>query len=103
MASDKQRLFKEFTAQEMLSKNLSRLASVTRYDTLSEKEAWNLTHDISDLEESFYELLDDLFPKLLESQISEEELFETLIDIGEEFRHILYHIGASNFFSYLRA
>ena len=32
---------------------------------------------------------------------SPEELFDVLIDIGEEFRHILYHIHDPKFYKYL--
>jgi len=42
-----------------------------------------------------------LLPKLLNEDLSPEELNEVLLDIGEELRHILYHIKDPRFFGYL--
>ena len=81
-----------------LSKNLARLSSVNKY---GDEETWGLADDFVDLEKSFLPILEDFFPKLLNDNLSPEDLENVLFDIGDEFRHIAYHIGRSSFYRYL--
>ena len=53
------------------------------------------------MEGSFYRLLDELFPRLKSDHVSEESLRDTMGDIGEELRHILYHVQNSRFYDYI--
>jgi hypothetical protein len=89
------------TSVKELADRLSRCPEVTRYDQASETEAVTLAHAFSDLEESFQTFLDKQLPRLMNEQASPEELVDTLLDIGEEFRHILYHIHDPQFYGYL--
>ena len=82
----------------LLSKNLARLSSVNKY---GDEEVWGLANGFIDLQKSFTLILEDLFPKLLDSELSPEDLENVLFDIGEEFRHVAYHLGRSDFYSYL--
>ena len=83
-----------------LAKKLSKSKKVNRYNH-GEEEASTLSHGFSDLEKSFKIFIEELLPKLLKEDISEEEIDEILWDIGDEFRHILYHIKDSKYFGYL--
>lgn len=83
------------------AKILSRCKKVNDFDDKKDKEAWSLAHSFIDLEESFKTLLNELFPKLIDKNIKEAEIEDTLLEIGEEFKHILYHIFDPKFFRYL--
>jgi hypothetical protein len=84
-----------------LAERLSACNAVTRFDRGESREAWTLAHAFADLEESFRKILEDQLPKLLQ-QLPDSNTEETLLEIGEEFRHILYHIADSEFYRYLR-
>ncbi|MEY2487758.1 MAG: hypothetical protein QOH39_3406 [Verrucomicrobiota bacterium] len=95
---------KLFTPSEVkaLSDRLSQVPSVTRFDTPGDSQAAEIAHAMSGFEDSFSVVLDDLLPKLAHSEnASPEELDEILLNIGEEMRHILYHIRATRYFGYL--
>ncbi len=95
-----ERILKNVAAWERLAERLSKCAEVTRFDG-QEKEAWTLAHAFADLEESFRVFLDDQLPKLAQENLEPEEMHDLLLDIGEEFRHILYHIQDPKFYRYL--
>jgi hypothetical protein len=85
-----------------LAERLSRCPEVTRYDAGEHKEAWALAGSFADLEASFRTLLDEQFPKLAQGNLPPPETCDLLLDIGEEFRHILYHIlEQQKFYKYL--
>jgi hypothetical protein len=84
-----------------LADKLSRCEQVTRHDSGKEPEAWTLAHSFADLEESFRKFLDEQLPTLAEGPLDSSSINELLLEIGEEFRHILYHIKDPKFFRYL--
>ena len=84
-----------------LAERLDQCEQVRRFDSPSEKQAWALAHSLLDLAESFNAFLDDQLPRL-QDPISCDELHDVLMDIGEEFRHILYHIQDTHFYAYLK-
>jgi hypothetical protein len=85
-----------------LAERLSGCSEVTRYDAGEHKEAWALAGSFSGLAGSFRALLDEQLPKLAERNLPPSETYDLLLDIGEEFRHILYHIlEQQRFFKYL--
>jgi hypothetical protein len=84
-----------------LTERLNRLSSVSRFDVPGEPQAATLAHSFTDIEKSFREFLEILLPKLLDESSDPNQLHNTLLDIGEEFRHILYHIRDPKFFRYL--
>ncbi len=97
----KERVLKDVTEWEALAERLSKCPEVTRYDTGQEKEAWTLAHAFADLEESLRAFLDDQLPRLAQGNLQPSETYDLLLDIGEEFRHILYHIQDPKFYKYL--
>src|SRR5487761_556180 len=91
------------TELKNLAERLEKCAEVTRYDSKEEKEAWTLAHDFLDLEESFRRFLDGYLLRLKTEKLPPEQVKDLLIDIGEEFRHILYHVRNSRFYRYLES
>jgi hypothetical protein len=87
---------------KVLAECLNRCEQVTRYDTTGENQAWVLAHSFLDLAGSFETFLGDQLPRLRDTGLSCEQLHDVLIEIGEEFRHILYHLREPAFFAYLR-
>jgi hypothetical protein len=87
---------------KILATQLALCEEVTRYDTQEENEAWTLALTFQDLEDSFRTFLDDQLPRLCNGQLSPEETYDLLLDIGEEFRHILYHLNDTRFYDHLR-
>jgi hypothetical protein len=85
-----------------LADRLNRCERGTRYDTSAEKQAAKLAYDFLDLAESFQTFLKEQLPKLRDESLSCAELDDVLTDIGEEFRHTLWHIHNAEFYAYLR-
>jgi hypothetical protein len=80
---------------------LRRCPEVTRYDESGHNEAETLAHAFSDLEKSFRKFLDEQLPRLEQGQLDPSQVYDLLLDMGEEFRHILYHLKAPKFYSHL--
>jgi hypothetical protein len=85
-----------------LSYKLSKCENVTKFNKLGEPESWTLAISMKDLEESFVKFLDEQLPQLVNENLTGSEINDLLLDIGEEFRHILYHIKDPKFYEYLR-
>lgn len=93
----------EFAAQlKQIADRLDACPQVKRYDTPEEKQAWTLAHSFIDLAESFGKFLNEQLPRLKDEGLSGEQINEVLLEIGEEFRHILYHLRDPEFYAYLR-
>lgn len=94
-------LLREPEAWKRLAENLEKSQSVVKFNYGQDREAWILAHAFADLEQSFRKVLDEYFPKLMAPEIKSENVHDLLLDIGEELRHIMYHIKDSRFFDYL--
>ena len=88
-------------ASRRLTERLARVKTVSQFDQPGEPQAATLAHSLTDLEKSFREILDALLPRLLNESLDPEQLNDVLLDIGEELRHVLYHIKDPRFFGYL--
>ena len=96
------RVVKTVEDVKRMAERLSKCPEVTRFDEGQHKEAWGLAGSFADLEDSFRAFLDDQLPKLGEDNLKPEEICDLLLEIGEEFRHILYHIlEQQKFYRYL--
>jgi hypothetical protein len=84
-----------------ISRNIGKSKKVESFDRGHEKESDVLAHSFVDIEETCSKLLNELLPKLIQDDLNETEINDLLLDIGEEFRHILYHIEDSKFYNYL--
>ena len=87
---------------KQLADQLGECPEVQALDEGEEKEAWTLAHSFSDIEESCLAFLEGQLPRLLEGKLEASEVYDLLLDIGEEFRHILYHIHDPKFYRYLQ-
>ncbi len=83
---------------EDLQQRLARCAIVARY---GQEEPGTLVYAFSDLEESFRKFLDEHLPRLADPLVQGEQLEDLLLDIQQEFRHILYHIHDPQIFRVL--
>jgi hypothetical protein len=95
------RLLGDAVALKALAERLSTCKAVTKFGAGEEREAWTLAHAFADLEESFRRFLEEQLPRLAQGQSAESEIHDLLLEIGEEFRHILYHIKDPKFYRYL--
>lgn len=84
----------------LMAENLRKSDKVNSFDNNNEREADRIANSIVDMEESF-KTINELTPKLLSEELSEEKINDILLDIGEELRHILYHIKDAKFYGYL--
>lgn len=57
-----------------------------------------VAYDLSEIEESIFDILNKHIPVITSSQ-SPELVGQALFDIRENLRHILYHIVSSKYFS----
>ncbi|HEX2552759.1 MAG TPA: hypothetical protein VHL98_03600 [Microvirga sp.] len=81
-----------------LGKRLEEVAAVRRYDGVEHEEAWAIAHGLADIEGSFLKVYRDMIPKLLAAD-GEQAMTDALLEIGEEFRHIAYHLRDMRFFA----
>ncbi len=64
-----------------------------RYEEPSEDaEAGTIAHTLLDIEESMKVIYEKLLPRLRSGNLKPRQIEAWLQDIGDEFRHILYHI-----------
>lgn len=84
-----------------LATRLERLDVVREHDGPDYREAEYLAQSLAELEESFRRYLNLLLPRLVQDDLSNKDLAVALHDIGEEFRHVLYHIKDPKYFRYL--
>jgi hypothetical protein len=85
-------------------KGTRRLSSdAARRGVNPDEEAWQVATALSDIEESVTRLFGELVPKLLTVSPESDEADSVLNDVGEEYRHILYHIRDTKLFSYIFA
>jgi hypothetical protein len=89
-------------AVSSLIERLQRCDKVSRYDEGEWQEAAVLVHAFHDLEESCRTYLEVLLPRLTNPEVEGDELLDLLYDVGEEFRHMLYHLNDPRFYGYLR-
>ena len=81
-----------------LVQRLSTIPVIARYGG---EEAETLAHAFSDIEKSLRIFLEEQLPKLADASGKGEALEELLLDIREEFRHVLYHLHDPEFFRVL--
>ena len=84
-----------------LSKRLSDSDKVSRYDKPDEPQSWTIAVALNDIEESFIRIFEEQLPPLLHGDLSTSMIDQHLHAIGEEFRHILYHMKDCAYYGYL--
>ena len=83
-----------------LSERLSSIASVNRFDTPDEPQGVTIAHAVADIQRSCHDVLEVIMPQLIAAS-SVTDIEDALTDLGEELRHILYHVRDTRYFSYL--
>jgi RHS repeat-associated protein len=79
-----------------LADKFARQAAIRKLDSGDVSEAEKLAHALCDLKESFEKYLAELLPKLIEA--NDEDVVDHLQAIGDEFRHVAYHLRDPKFF-----
>ncbi len=95
------RLLGDVNDIKRLAQRFSECSEIARYDSGEHNESWSLADGFSDLEQAFRAFLEDHLPKLTDPQLKCEEIVNVLLDIGEEFRTILWHIQGPQYYKYL--
>lgn len=96
------RLLADGAAIVTLARRLAQCPEVCRHSSAEHDEPSTLAHAFADLEESFEAFRRALLPKLVAGSADAQADYQVLLDIGEEFRHVLYHIGDTRFYRYLQ-
>jgi hypothetical protein len=84
-----------------LERRLFSVPEVARFDSPDEPQSHTITHALAGWESSFTTVLDDLLPRLVADDTPTEELNDILQQVGDEPRHILYHVHDAKYFDYL--
>lgn len=90
-----------FQSKELFDDLRQRLAACPMVNQYGSDEAGTLVHALTDLEESMRTFLNEQLPKLIDPALKGEALEDLLMDIREEFRHVLYHLHDPQFFRVL--
>jgi hypothetical protein len=89
------------TRYHELIARLSQVPQVKQFDDNDHSEAETLAHAFLDLERSCQKFVNEHLPRVFDPHLTNEDLVDALFDIGEEFRHILYHVRDPRFYRYL--
>jgi hypothetical protein len=74
--------------------------AAVRRGTTVDAEAWQIATALADVEECAEKLFAEIIPRLIASSDGEAG-DDALNDVGEEYRHILYHIMDTKVFEYV--
>lgn len=98
---------KDMDRVKVLAEQLKRIPMLVNFAQQSraslDEHAWQVATSLADIQESTDRLYGELVPKLLSEGLPREEAEEVLNEIGEEYRHILYHIQDTKLFGYIAA
>ena len=84
----------------LLYKILKDNKKVASFDSKSEPGGWRIAYSLSEIEKSCLALYNKLLPKLKKTD-KQKDIEKILHEIGEELRHLLYHIEDSKYYAYL--
>ena len=87
---------------EILTARLSAYSQLAELDQPGEPASVTTAHGLLDIEAATTSFVRRL-TVLREANLTGEEVERILFDIGEDFRHILYHLPDMKFYSYLNA
>lgn len=86
---------------QIIRDNLEKCKRITRHSTTEENQADTLANALIDIEESI-QRINEQIPKLYLKILTENEVDDLILDIGEELRHVLYHINDTRVYDYLK-
>jgi hypothetical protein len=86
---------------KIVTRNLEKCERVTKHSTKEENQADTLANSFIDIEEAL-KIINEQIPQLYQKDLTSDEVDELILEIGEELRHILYHIEDTRVFDYLK-
>lgn len=84
-----------------LSDRLAIIPAVANSDGGDADEPATLAHALLDIERVCKEVSSDLLPRVYDPAASDEAIAQTLLELGEAFRHLIYHLRDPRFYRYL--
>ena len=86
---------------KIITHNLEKCERVTKHSNSEENQADTLANSLIDIEEDIQKIEVQIF-KLYSEELTKDEVDDLILDIGEELRHILYHVNDARVFDYLK-
>jgi hypothetical protein len=86
---------------KIVTRNLEKCERVTKHSTKGENQADTLANSLIDIEEALKKMNEQI-PKLYLKDLTEDEVDDLILELGEELRHILYHINDTAVYDYLK-
>jgi hypothetical protein len=96
-------LLETVAAQKALALKLGERPEIARYDEADEPHGSTLAYHLAHLEESFHRFNERHLPTLISQANTSGDVLGSLHEIGEELRHVIYHIATPAYFGYLGA
>lgn len=85
----------------IITRNLEKCERVTKHSTEEENQADTLANTLIDIEDALKKINEQI-PKLYLNDLKSEEVDDLILELGEELRHILYHINDTRVYDYLK-
>jgi hypothetical protein len=85
-----------------ISANLEKCERVSQYSTDTENQCETLAHAFLDMQDAMQVIINERIPMLYLRNLNSNEVDDLILDIGEELRHILYHINDTRVYDYLK-
>lgn len=84
-----------------VTRNLEKSERVTKHSTKEENQADTLANALIDIEEALKKIKEQI-PTLYLKDLTKDEVDDLILELGEELRHILYHINDTRVYDYLK-
>ena len=95
-------IFSNLSDINKLEQMFQSMESITKFNTNAQNESNTLAYSFAEIEKTLHMLINNFNSlKKLSFENNEKEVEDILHDIGEDFRHILYHIHDSKYYGYL--
>lgn len=85
----------------VITRNLEKCERVVKHSTNEENQADTLANTLIDVEEALKKINEQI-PKLYLHDLTDNEVDDLILEIGEELRHILYHVNDTPVYDYLK-
>lgn len=86
---------------KIVTQNLEKCERVTKHSTEKENQADTLANALIDIEESIQKIQEQI-SKLYLTELTKDDVDDLILDLGEELRHVLYHINDTKVYDYLK-
>lgn len=83
-----------------LARKLEIVPQVARLASADEPGGWRVAYSLMEMDGSMSRI-QEVVMRIRSEEVDAEQLHGLLIDIGEELRHVLYHVKDSGFYDYL--